>query len=146
MNKNFIKKTKLDIILYFLPLLIVPLISPFWGEMVGFYYIFPVLFVAYTWPMALIFFITAALFCRAKVEYLKILHWEKSEEDLERMVLEDRNSTTKYETLLGQAILVMIASYLYYLAIALYCGLEVISLVDALKFNALLSEGSAYDF
>ncbi len=136
----------LSLALMFGPILIVPLVSPeVWGPAIGYYYLIPIAPLLVFGPVGLLLLIILSMAQWIVVIYLTIQNWVTSELEIDT-IEEFKNNAAKYERYLGLIIVGYIASYFYYLIIAWYSGLDILSPKEALDvaLQFIQPDGSDY--
>ena len=135
-------KPLLTSLICFVPLLLVPPISPdIWGPAIGTYYLLPLGPFIVFGSMAFIFFLVCSLFNYTMVFYLSIMSELKPELEIEPTDTEYQptinygaDGMVKPAKYLGLLVTSSVPMYVYYALIALYIGEDVASPSEAFDF------------
>ena len=145
-------KPLLTSLICFVPLLLVPPISPdIWGPAIGTYYLLPLGPFIVFGPMVFICCLVCSLFNYTMVFYLSILselkpelEIEPTDTEYEPTVTEWADSAAKCAEYLGLIFVSSVAMYFYYGLISWYSGLDIASPSEAFKYVLSFYDSSDY--
>ena len=147
-------KPLLTSLICFVPLLLVPPISPdIWGPAIGTYYLLPLGPFIVFGSMAFIYFLVCSLFNYTMVFYLSImselkpeLEIEPTDTEYEPTDTEWADSAAKCAEYLGLIFVSSVPMYVYYALIAWHIGLDVASPSEAFEVLVSAFDGDNSDY